>query len=244
LAEAAVEDRMPLDLLKTAATPEASEPPASDKEQAVRDFMALLDANPGLGAAIADFIEQYLTRGGGRVATETAAPVAAGVPGVAPGVAAPATAPAPGAGAPQGGFDLQALAQRLEALESGHASLMLEREIQEARQVYDVLKKEMPFLPEFNEQEILQYVLEHNGIPVAKAVKLWAIEKALEGEGGLADRLIAERMKQRQAEMPPKPMAHAGAPAGAEQRKMPEKRTDWLREAREAFFSRFGQLAT
>ncbi len=214
-----VSEGLPSDLLKTAATPEANEPPASDKEQAVRDFMALLDANPGLGAAVADFIERYLTGGGTVAGTQAAAPAA--MPAAAPAVTGMAPAGAPAA-APT-----DELARRLEALETARDDEEFDKRLRGAREMYDgTLRKHLPVLPDMDEQQVLQAVLKIADDPVKYAAMVYALEKALEGEGTLSERLIAKHMEGSKAAGLPKVEGPGGAiPVGA------AKRPENMREA-------------
>lgn len=220
-------ERFPPELLKTAAEPEPSELPATDKEQAVRDLIALLDANPGLGAAIADLIEQYLT-GGGRVTQAMAVP-----PAAAPAVgAAPATAPGVAPGAAPAAVP-EDLLRRIAALEEARENDELEKQLAAARKVYDTaLKQHLPILPDMDERAVLQMVLKIADNPIEAAVKLYALEKALEGEGTLADRLIAKHMEASKAKALPRVEGPGGAiPAGAH--KMPESMREAHARARE-----------
>lgn len=237
--EKAADEGLPADLLKTAAAPEANEPPASDKEQAVRDFMALLDANPGLGAAVADFIERYLA-GGGRVPEMQAGhggmPMAghAGMPAAGPTVPAAAPAGAPAAS------PIEELVKRLEALEAARDDEELDKRLRGAREMYDgTLKKHLPILPDMDEQQVLQAVLKMAEDPVKYAAMIYALEKALEGEGTLSERLIAKHMEGSKAAGLPKVEGPGGAiPAGTA--KKPESMREGHMRAKEMLKALFG----
>lgn len=154
---------------------------------------------------------------------------AAGPAGAVPTV--PATAPA---GVPED------LLKRIAALEEARENDELEKQLAAARKVYDTaLKQHLPILPDMDEQAVLQMVLKIAENPVEAAAKLYALEKALEGEGTLADRLIAKHMEASKAKGMPRVEGPGGAiPMGAH--KMPESMREAHSRAREMLRALFG----
>jgi hypothetical protein len=197
----------PDDLIGTAATDQEpapvaeaqTEPAATQPEDdPVAMLATLLERDPELTRKIADLIEQHY--GGGNVnelggvpqAAPTAAPM--GAVNAQPAMPTP-TPPVPSAPTvvpPE-------LMERLNRVEQAQANLAVEKELEEARKEYEALKEQMPILPELNDQELIQIAIDRNGLPLKDALALWAWQKMREGEGTIADRLMAAMMSKSKA---------------------------------------------
>jgi hypothetical protein len=139
-------------------------------------------------------------------------PVGGGMPGMAPG----AQAAGPQL-TPELMQHLGSLTNKVDSLASSHAQQQLEREMQQAEQEYAKLKEQIPTLPDLNKQELLQTVLEKGGISIKDALLVYAMQKALEGEGTLGDRIMAYKMQNSKGAGLPRPEGVGGGiPTGIE----------------------------
>lgn len=255
----------PAELIQTAAQPDAghhSQPPAQDVEpqpgqntasggefdELGKQLVSLLADHPRLAEQVAEVIGRYF-EGGDRMEQMYGQMTEGGMHGqmmgggmhgqMMEGGAASGSATAQQASVPGIGD----LLKRVEMLERGHADLALERELEQARREYEKLAQQLPVLPEFDEKAILQAALEHPGVPLSRIVKMWAVDKALEGEGSLADRLIAKRMEQSKAAKPPRVEGPGGSVA-ANYAEPPKDRKEALARAREIARAMFGSVAS
>lgn len=247
----------PAELIQTAAQPDAGQqpqPPVADVEPPAeqgtapggeldalgKQLVSLLAEHPQLAERVADVIGNYFEGGAGM--EQAQGPALGQVPeqqayGQAVGsggLTAMQQPTAPGIGD---------LLKRVEALERGHADLLLDKELEQARREYERLAQQLPVLPEFDEKAILQIAMEHPGVSLDRIIKMWAVDKALEGEGSLADRLIAKRMEQSKASKPPKVEGPGGSVA-ANYAEPPKDRKEALARAREIARAMFGGVAS
>lgn len=143
-------------------------------------------------------------------------PVGGGMPGSMPGMA-PGAQPGGPQLPPELMQHLGTLTSKVDSLASSHAQQQLERELQQAEQEYAKLKEQIPTLPDLNKQELLQMVLDKGGISIKDALLVYAMQKALEGEGSLADRIMAYKMQNSKGAGLPRPEgAGGGIPTGVE----------------------------
>ncbi|WP_026487641.1 hypothetical protein [Caldanaerobius polysaccharolyticus] len=180
----------------------------------VQDLYGLLRSNPDLANRVADVIEEFFGGGEKQVAKET--------PTSSPSTLTPTGAA--GQGTPGGGMppELMALVQvldgRLSRLEKSQADMALEREMADTKQEYERLKEHFPILPDLNDKEILQIALQYDGLPLKEALYLWAMQKLQEGEGSVADRLVAARIEQSKNNQAPRVETKGGGiPAGTQE---------------------------
>lgn len=188
----------------TAGVEGGAAPGGADDVGFMRDLYDLLRSSPELASRVADVIEEFIN-GGGKV--QSAAPPA------------PQAAPT-GAGAmPQELMALlQAIDGRVARLEKTHADMALEKELAETKQEYEKLKEHFPILPELNDKELLQLALQFEGLPLKEALYLWAMRKMQEGEGSVADRLVAARIEQSKGSQAPRVETKGGGiPAGTQE---------------------------
>lgn len=233
----------PADLIKSAAPEDqsqaapAQEPSSVDDGNPVEMLVALLQQDPELAGKVADLIEQHygggtvndLTPGGGMPhmahgdmgdmggmgsmggPVGPIGPMAPAGPAGPPGVAPPMAGPTPAAVPPE-------LIDRLNRLEQSHANMALDKELADAKQEYAALKEQIPILPDLNDNELLQIALDKGGLPLKDALALWAVQKMREGEGTVADRIMAAMMEKSKAKGLPSPEGKGGAiPSGEAQ---------------------------
>jgi len=176
--------------------------------ETVANLYNLLSSDPGLANAVADAIERYLQGGAGMqtVQSEQTQQVAGS------GGSEETTTEA----ASQEASVPPEIMERLSRLERGQAEVALEKEMNNAKQLYNQLTEEFPILPELNEQELLRIATQYPGLPLDKAVNVWAVDKMRDGEGGTpAERIMAAMMEKQQSEQPPAPEGRGGsAPSG------------------------------
>lgn len=175
----------------------------------MQEFYNLLRNNPELANRIADTIEEFFSGGGQK---ETAVP---------PQTTAPQSqqsAPADSGLSPAIMAVLQALDGRLSQLERHQANMELDRELAETKKEYEKLKEHFPILPELSDNEILQIAVEREGLPLKDALYLWAVQKLMEGDGTVADRLVAAKIEQSKGKQaPPVESKGGGIPAGTQE---------------------------
>lgn len=173
----------------------------------VQELYSLLRSNPDLANRVADVIEEFL--GGGNTSRDKQQPA---VSATAPTTPSVASVP------PNLLALMQALDGRLSRLEKSQADMALERELAETKQEYERLKEHFPILPELSDKEILQIALQFEGLPLKEALYLWAMRKLQEGEGSVADRLVAARIEQSKNNQVPRVETKGGGiPAGTQE---------------------------
>lgn len=177
--------------------------------ETVANLYNLLVSDPALANVVADAIEQYM-RGGaqGSGAAQQAASQTTSQ-------AAQQQQPAGESAGVQQAIP-QELIDRLNRLERGQADLALERELNNARQLYKNLQNDFPILPDLNETELLRIAAQYPGLPLEQAVNIWAMQQMRSGEGtSPAERIMAAMMEKQQQEQPPAPEGRGGsAPSG------------------------------
>ncbi len=169
--------------------------------EVVEMLTTLLQSDPQLAAKIADTIEQHYM--GGVNMFDISGPDTAGT-AAAPNV--PSSLPA--ANAPIGNVPPAAtsaqsvpndLIDRLSRIEQAQANMALDRELADVRKEYEDLKAQIPILPDLNDNELLKIALDNDGIPLKNALAIWAMQKMREGDGTIADRLMAAMMDKSKA---------------------------------------------
>lgn len=113
---------------------------------------------------------------------------------------------------------LTALEGRLSKLEKYQADTALDKELMEAKSLYESMKEHFPVLPDLNDKELLQIALQYDGLPLKEALNLWVMRKLTEGEGTVADRIVAAKMEQSKTQNLPKVEGKGGGiPAGTQE---------------------------
>lgn len=248
----------PSELIQTAAQPDTEpaaaqvqapqvqsvEQEAGELEQLGRQLIGLLADHPKLAEDVAEAIGRYF---GGGDSVDQVGGVVAQQPTYPGGEPTPVQAGAGYQPQPAGAESVQAsglgdLLRRIETLEQGHANVMLDKELDEARREYERLSQQLPVLPEFDEKAVMQISLDNPGISLTQAARMWVLDKALEGEGTLADRLIAKKMEASKGAKLPRAEGPGGSVAAGYEGP-PKDRKEAMARAREmarAFFGGIG----
>lgn len=80
-------------------------------------------------------------------------------------------------------------------MEQFAADMALERELTQAKQAYESLKKHFPILPELDERELLTMGAKYPSLPLTESLWLWARDKLLSGDQPVADRIFKAVME-------------------------------------------------
>lgn len=201
--------------------------PVADNMRLVSDLVDLMDQFPDLRADIANLIDSKV-KGSVSVseqntgaAAPTVSPTGGAVPTQVP-MTAPASMPSPTPmGTPQIEEPQSPYEARIAALEASIARGEFDRELAEAKGLYENLNKQfgglLPAFDENTERAIAQISIDNQGLPLHQAAQIFAMQQVTGGQGDFVERLLAQKAGNAKAAALPRVEGPGGAVSSGQQ---------------------------